>query len=155
VVCINHYFLCSFYRVVNSFYFKSRLAIYFFLVKKKSQLIFLLLAPKILLQHQVISVCHKSQIMFYKFFLLWRGFKFFIKKKKLYILLGLSHYILFVLPKGLYIWCRKRKFYLCATNIGILKLFNNNLKNVRKLNLYKGKGLFEYSVFKTKIKIKK
>lgn len=100
---------------------------------------------------------HTTTINFFfkKFYLLWRGFKILFFKKCLHILFGFSHYIKFWWKNlNYFCFCKKRKiFFFSWVNIP-LKSFIFNLKKSAKLNLYKGKGLFEYKNFKGRIKLR-
>lgn len=90
-----------------------------------------------------------------KLYLIWRGFKIFLFKKKIYILLGLSHYVSYsweILDS--FFFCKKRKLFFFSWNVIFLKNFIGWLKKLQHLNLYKGKGLFEYKIFKGNIKLK-
>jgi ribosomal protein L6P/L9E len=84
---------------------------------------------------------------YFKILLNGLGYKFFFYKKFIYILLGLSHYILFKIPTNIYIKCRKKKIFLISTNN--LELFNLYYKflQIQKLNIYKIKGLYFFKLF--------
>jgi ribosomal protein L6P/L9E len=85
------------------------------------------------------------------------GYKFFFNRGLIYILLGLSHYVLIEVPQNIYIRCRKKKIFLFSTNKLVLSTLCKYILSIRKLNLYKIKGLyfFKLSTLKTYIYFKK
>ncbi len=93
---------------------------------------------------------------YYKLILIGLGYKYFIYKNCLYILIGFSHYILFPLNLlHIYIKCKKKKIFLFSKNKQNLLSFISKFKNFRPVNIYKGKGIIEFKNFKPFVKLKK
>ena len=55
--------------------------------------------------------------------------------------LGYSHYIFYPLPKEVYFIKGKKQFILHSSNFNLLKRMTNQLTILRKINVYKEKGL--------------
>lgn len=93
-------------------------------------------------------------ISFAKFYIVGLGNKCFIYKKTLYILWGLTHYILIPLKSNsIKIICRKRRFYFLGPLLEVKRL-RYLIQQIRKINVYKPRGLFFKRQFKGIIKIK-
>lgn len=89
-------------------------------------------------------------------FMVGLGFKNFILDNQLYILVGDCNYLIFNIPANLKVFCRKKQIYLFSYNKQALYNFVSILKKIKKLNLYKGKGILEFKNFKyTKLKVGK
>lgn len=102
----------------------------------------------------------KNHFGFYKFYskinLIGLGYKNFIIGQKLYILLGDCNYIVIKISDNLKVFCRKNQIYTLSDNIIDLKNFFFSLKNIKKINFYKGKGVLEFKNFKfCKLKVGK
>lgn len=97
----------------------------------------------------------KKQIFFYRFSMIGLGFKIFVRKKYLWVFIGLTHYTKFKIPKDLYIKNAKRKILFYTYNKNILLTFMAKLKNFKHPSKYKGKGLIEFKQFKGFVKEKK
>jgi len=83
-----------------------------------------------------------------KIFLVGLGYKNFAYNRKLYILIGDSNYILLEIPSEINILCRKNQIFGISKNkINLLNFFSS-IKYLKKLNLYKGKGILEFKNFK-------
>nr|NP_042554.1 ribosomal protein L6 [Acanthamoeba castellanii]P46765.1 RecName: Full=Large ribosomal subunit protein uL6m; AltName: Full=60S ribosomal protein L6, mitochondrial [Acanthamoeba castellanii]AAD11847.1 ribosomal protein L6 [Acanthamoeba castellanii]AOS85714.1 ribosomal protein L6 [Acanthamoeba castellanii] len=93
---------------------------------------------------------------FSKLHMIGLGFKNFILRKHLYILVGDCNYIIFRIPDSLKIFCKKNQvFILGESNVEIFN-FMSNIKRVKKSNFYKGKGVLQFKNFKfTKLKVGK
>lgn len=76
------------------------------------------------------------------------GYKNFILKDDLYILIGDSNYIIIPIPKDIKIFCKKKQIYLFGLNKSNLNYFASNLKLLKKINYYKGKGILQFKNFK-------
>lgn len=83
-----------------------------------------------------------------KIYLVGLGYKNFIIDNQLYILVGNANYILYEIPKSIFIVCKKNQIFLFSLENQILNTFVNQIKTVKRLNLYKGKGLVEFRNFK-------
>lgn len=70
------------------------------------------------------------------------GFKVLIKKNKLFLKLGFSHYISIKIPTKLNIYIKGNKILLISNNFIFLKQYINFIKNFKKPDSYKGKGLY-------------
>jgi len=81
----------------------------------------------------------------YKVFLELRGvgFKYKIKKNILYLVLGFSHLNQYKIPKSIYLFLLNvRLLRLMSCNLNLLNNFIYLIKNLKKLDVYKGKGIF-------------
>lgn len=97
---------------------------------------------------------HYSQ--FSKLYMIGLGFKNFVLGQKLYILVGDCNYLVFDIPWGLKIFCKKNQIYLLGINETEIFNFMSNIKRIKKSNFYKGKGVLEFKNFKfTKLKVGK
>jgi len=76
------------------------------------------------------------------------GFKNFIYKNYLFLLLGNSNYYKLKIPNNIYIICKKNQIYFFSNNKIKLNNFLFLIKNLKKINLYKGKGLINFYNFK-------
>lgn len=93
---------------------------------------------------------------FSKIYMVGLGFKNFILNNNLYILVGDCNYVIFNIPDSIKIFCKKNQIYLLSNNADELFNFTYYLKNIKKLNFYKGKGVLEFKNFKfTKLKVGK
>lgn len=104
------------------------------------------------------------QINFYKYllnqlrcvYMVGLGYKNFILNDSLFILVGDCNYVIFQIPQGVKILCKKNQIYLITNNSVISGDFVAKLKCIKRLNMYKGKGLLEFKNFKfTRLKIGK
>lgn len=92
---------------------------------------------------------HITNILFIaKIFLVGLGYKNFVYKHKLYILIGDSNYILLEIPREVNVLCRKNQIFGIGKNKKNLLDFFSSIKYLKKLNLYKGKGILEFKNFK-------
>jgi hypothetical protein len=95
-----------------------------------------------------------------RLFLISIEYKVFTYEDDLYILLGDANYMLVPLPEHVEIICKKKKiffFSLIRENFSInnrLLTFFNILRNLKNLNIYKGKGVIPTKNFKL-VKLKK
>lgn len=76
------------------------------------------------------------------------GYKVFLYQSFLYVKLGFCRVVKIAMPKGIFVFSRKKnRLLLVSNNYEVLYKFIFKLKGLRKFNFYKGKGLFEYSSF--------
>jgi ribosomal protein L6P/L9E len=85
---------------------------------------------------------------FIKLHLVGLGFKNFILNDELYVLVGDCNYIIFKIPCNLKVYCKKNQIYVLGNNLTDIWNFSSVIKNIKKLNLYKGKGILEFRNFK-------
>lgn len=90
-----------------------------------------------------------------KLIIIGLGFKCFVYKNFLFLLLGFSHYILYKIPSEIKLLCKKKVIFLTSLNKQKLFSFRNLIQNSKKINIYKGKGIITFNQFKTFIKLKK
>jgi ribosomal protein L6P/L9E len=84
------------------------------------------------------------------------GYKNFVLNDSLFVLVGDCNYLIFQIPQGIKILCRKNQIYLVTNNSAVSGDFAAKLKGVKRLNMYKGKGVLEFRNFKfTRLKIGK
>jgi ribosomal protein L6P/L9E len=84
------------------------------------------------------------------------GFKNFVFRDELHILVGDCNYILLKIPDEIKIFCRKGRIYMLSNSAEKLYNFSAILKRIKKPNFYKGKGILEFKNFKfMKLKIGK
>jgi len=76
-----------------------------------------------------------------KVFMTGLGFKSFLYNKKLYLLLGYSHYVLIFVPVNVYILNFKKRLLMLSRSKVELKNFFSLIISIRKFNIYKNKGL--------------
>lgn len=94
------------------------------------------------------------KFQFFRYFYLGLGYKIFIRKKKLYIWLGLTHYTILDIPSDVKLFTRKRRLFVVSFNNASFNNFIFKVRNTRKVDLYKGKGLLELKTYKGFIKMK-
>jgi large subunit ribosomal protein L6 len=117
----------------------------FFPIKKKHKLFFKLIN---ILKYPTLVYSSKLVVI-------GLGFKCFVYKQFLFLLLGFSHYILYKIPREIKLFCKKKIIFLVSLNKQKLFIFQKLLKDSKKLNIYKGKGVIEFKQFKNFIKLKK
>lgn len=90
----------------------------------------------------------KKKIFYIRYFLTGLGYKIFIYRKKLYILIGLSHYIIMEILNinFLFAICKKKNLFILSTDYSILQDIKFKFFLLKKLNLYKIKGLFFFKI---------
>ena len=72
------------------------------------------------------------------------GYKTNFHKKLLYLKLGNSHTTLYQVPNEVYCKTINNKYIcLCSTNLQKLNQITHQIKEIKKLNAYKGKGILE------------
>jgi len=107
---------------------------------------------------------HFQQIKTYKYllnrprciYMVGLGYKNFVLNGSLFILVGDCNYLIFQIPFGIKVLCKKNQVYLIANSSILVGDFAAKLKRVKKLNMYKGKGVLEFKNFKfTKLKVGK
>jgi large subunit ribosomal protein L6 len=91
------------------------------------------------------NLCYSVSIGYNKFLeLRGVGFKYKIKNNVLYLVLGYSHILKFILPFNIsttLITNKLLKFISC--NLNLLNQVIYKLKRLKSVNIYKGKGIFE------------
>jgi hypothetical protein len=90
----------------------------------------------------------KNKIFFFKLFNIGLGFKNFIFNNKFYLYLGDANYLKFIINKKIKIICKKNQIIFFSKLKTLLFNFINKLINIKKINIYKGKGIIFYSNFK-------
>jgi len=84
------------------------------------------------------------------------GYKNFVLGESLFILVGDCNYLIFQIPPKVKIFCKKNQIYALSNSSVLVSDFLSKLKKVKKLNMYKGKGVINFRNFKfTKLKIGK
>jgi len=91
-----------------------------------------------------------QKLILKKIYFIGLGYKNFILNNQLFILLGNANYMIFEIPKYIYLICKKNQIYIFTLNdqFFFLNNFISNLKRIKKINLYKGKGVIEFKNFK-------
>lgn len=69
------------------------------------------------------------------------GYRLTIKGNTLRLRLGFSHVIILTIPKGVFLIKRKKRLLIYSTNKPILTFFVSCLLKLRKMNVYKVKGI--------------
>jgi len=93
---------------------------------------------------------------FTKINLVGLGFKNFVFRERLHILIGDCNYLLFNIPREIEIFCKKNQVYGLSNDKILLFDFFSSLKSLKKINYYKGKGILEFNNFKfMKLKVGK
>ncbi len=85
---------------------------------------------------------------YYKLNVIGLGYKNFVLNNNLYILIGDCNYIIIPIPNDIKLYCKKKQIYLLGLNKDTLNYFASNLKLLKKINYYKGKGILEFKNFK-------
>jgi ribosomal protein L6P/L9E len=155
------------YLNYSKFYIFSNLNNYFIFYNNNNNIIYL----KILLKKDYYLSMFKNIIkiinlkfienlnnnFFYyiKLFNIGLGFKNFVYNNYLYLYLGdANYYKLNFNNNNIHIICKKNQIIFLSKNNIILYNFVNKLIKLKKLNLYKGKGIIPYMNFKF-MKLKK
>lgn len=90
----------------------------------------------------------KNKIFFFKLFNIGLGFKNFIYNNKFFLYLGDANYLKFTINKKIKIICKKNQIIFFCKLKNLLFNFINKIINIKKINVYKGKGIIFYSNFK-------
>jgi ribosomal protein L6P/L9E len=85
---------------------------------------------------------------YYKLSVIGLGYKNFVYKNNLYLLIGDSNYIIITLPETVKVFCQKKQIYFLGVNKVTLFNLTNNIRLLKKINYYKGKGIIEFNNFK-------
>lgn len=96
----------------------------------------------------------KNKIYFFKLFNIGLGFKNFIFNNKFFLYLGDANYLKFQIDKKIKIICKKNQIIFFSKLKNKLFNFISKIINIKKINIYKGKGIIFYSNFKF-MKLKK
>jgi ribosomal protein L6P/L9E len=91
---------------------------------------------------------------FSKYFYNGLGYKIFLRKTDLFIWVGLTHYTILRVPDTIKVFPKKRRIFIVGTNLIKFKDFLMQIRRIRKIDLYKGKGLLEVKTYKGFIKMK-
>jgi large subunit ribosomal protein L6 len=142
----------------NKIYFKSKLGILYIIFN--NNLLFFIKNNKLLLNINILNKEYKKKkflnlyiklikikikgiLQKFKLILIMKGlnFKNNIKNNKLLLKLGFSHYIIINIPNNIKIINKQNKLIFYSINYIYLIKFIFFLKNLKKLNCYKEKGL--------------
>lgn len=82
------------------------------------------------------------------------GYKVFVIRDQLFIWVGYTHYTLITIPRSIRVIAKKKRFYVLGFNRGITKQFFSKLRSIKKIDVYKGKGLLEAKTYKNFIRMK-
>lgn len=91
---------------------------------------------------------------FTKYFYNGLGYKIFLRGADLFIWVGLTHYTLLRVPSSIRVFPKKKRIFIVGTNLIKFKDFLMQIRRIRKIDLYKGKGLLEVKTYKGFIKMK-
>lgn len=91
---------------------------------------------------------------FTKYFYNGLGYKIFLRGKDLFIWVGLTHYTILRVPSNIRVFPKKKRIFIVGTNLIKFKDFLMQIRRIRKIDLYKGKGLLEVKTYKGFIKMK-
>jgi large subunit ribosomal protein L6 len=85
------------------------------------------------------------------------GYKFFIENNAFIFALGYSHLFKVAIPKKIKVYCDEKasEFFLWSSDFQELAFFAAALKNLKRLDKYKGKGVRDGNFFFIKKEIKK
>jgi ribosomal protein L6P/L9E len=84
------------------------------------------------------------------------GYKNFVYNKRLYILIGDSNYLVFIIPDEIKLLCKKNQIFGISLDKHVLNNFFTKLQYLKKMNYYKGKGILKFRNFKfMKLKVGK
>ena len=166
---INIYFIDKTIYIENIKIIKKKKKIYFFNQKnksffdinkniniyfKKNYIYFEILEKKILSLYLKLLKLKLKEIKYrFKSILTLKGigFKAWIKNKKLFFKLGFSHNISIKIPNNITIYVKGNKILFISNNFILLKQYISFIKNFKKPETYKGKGLY---IDNEKIKLK-
>ena len=70
------------------------------------------------------------------------GLEVFKYRRNLYLQLGKTHYSVLKIPSGVFLICKKRRFYLISSLKRQFLVFRERLRKICHFNPYKIKGLF-------------
>lgn len=122
----------------QTFYF------YKFFISKKNMLGFFYFFLKFMNRKFLRFNFHK----FVSTFFIGIGYKVYIFNNYLYLRLGFSKMLKIKIPNSIFVFIRKRNMLrLISSNYQSLNSFNILLKNLRKFDKYKGKGIFSLGNF--------
>ena len=68
--------------------------------------------------------------------------------------MGLTHYTVVPVHPSIRIFSKKRRMYLIGRNSSIFRKFLTVIRKIKKIDIYKGKGLLEVKSYKGFIKMK-
>jgi hypothetical protein len=98
----------------------------------------------------------KYAYFFSKVHLVGLGYKNFVYNKRLYILIGDSNYLVFIIPDEIKLLCKKNQIFGISLDKHVLNNFFTKLQYLKKMNYYKGKGILKFKNFKfMKLKVGK
>jgi hypothetical protein len=106
---------------------------------------------------RITSFSHNGQpqpLAFYKYYYNGLGYKIFLRDNYLFIWIGLTHYTILKVPNTIRIFAKKKKVFLVGSNLLKFNEFLSSIRRIRKIDLYKGKGLLEVKNYKGFIKMK-
>lgn len=105
-------------------------------IKKKKSLLILY---KKLINIKIKSIQYNFRI---KLILKGLGFKIFLEKNNLILKLGFSHNISIILPYNIKVIIKNNKLIFCSNDFIFLTQFIHYIRNFKKPEIYKEKGLF-------------
>lgn len=95
-----------------------------------------------------------KKLYFSKYFYVGLGYKLFVFLNKLFVWVGLTHYSLVPLPPTVKIFPKKRRIYILANSLVEFSNLLTTIRRIRKMDIYKGKGLLEVKSYKGFIRMK-
>lgn len=91
---------------------------------------------------------------YFKIFNIGLGYKNFVYNNFLYLYLGDANFYKIKINKNLNIICKKNQIIIISKNKEFLFNFIHKISKIKKINIYKGKGIIPYNNFKF-MKLKK
>jgi len=93
-------------------------------------------------------------VCFHKLHIIGLGYKAFVQQGRLYVNVGDANFYAFDIPPHLKVLVRKKKMYFFGWDKEKLKNFVENVKTLKRINYFKGKGIIEFKDFSA-IRLKK
>jgi hypothetical protein len=143
----------SFNNIILYFFFNK-----YYILYKQNNIIYyylILLNNKISLKNKYFLFNFNiKNIYFFKLFNIGLGFKNFIYNNKFFLYLGDANLLKINFNTKIKIICKKNQIIFLSKNKNLLFNFINKILNIKKINIYKGKGIIYYNNFKF-MKLKK
>jgi len=89
-----------------------------------------------------------KRLVFSKYYYNGLGYKIFLRNNYLFIWVGLTHYTILHVPDNIKIFAKKRRIFIVGLNKLKFNEFLMKIRQIRKMDLYKGKGLLEVKSYK-------
>lgn len=99
------------------------------------------------------EVINKKKV-FSRYFYNGLGYKVFTRLNHLFIWIGLTHYTIIPVPQHLKVFIKKKRFFIIGFNKIKFNEFLMRIRRIKKIDVYKGKGLLELKSYKGFIKMK-